>query len=247
MSFCRNKRLSILIAFLLMSLGLNAQTVTELWITGSAVPDGVQKLTAFPDGKYKYAGTLMEGEVKVMTTETPQAGTYYLAPDRVDSYVVNHGLPYSLTNNANKDGWQVTFDEDRYRFTVDTRSKTLTGELFIPWNELFIVGGCLSCGWEGHYFLPFTRVEGEMCTYTWTGEMREHSEFVEPRRFKITGQNAWEPKSLHPFVQDQNIMTSSQVCTGGPDNKWNLDQPGIYTIRVDVFRETINASYLGAE
>lgn len=238
------KKIFLILSFIICHLSfLNAQSA--LWITGSAVPGGVQKLTAFPDGKFKYAGSLMKGELKVMTTETEGSNTYYMTPQRVDSYVVNHGLPYSQTRDSEKEGWKVTFDEDTYRFTVDTKNKTLTGELFNPWNELFLVGGCLSCGWEGHYFLPFTRVEGEVCTYTWTGEMREHSEFTEPRRFKITGQNAWDPKHLHPFTQDLNIMNSTQICTGGADNKWNLDKEGFYTIRVDVFRETINATYHG--
>lgn len=245
-----NKLLIILLSTLtLLPLrGLGGSTCVAqggFWITGSAVPGGTQKLTPYPDGKFKYAGTLLKGELKVITTETETANTYYLTPQRFDSYVVNHGLPYSLSRDADKEGWQVTFDEDRYRFTVDTNAKTLTGELFQPWDELFIVGGCLSCGWEGHYFLPFTRVEGEVCTYTWTGEMREHSEFVEPRRFKIMGQNAWDPKHLHPYTQDENIMKSSQVRTGGGDDKWQYDKDGFYTIRVDVFHETITATYLG--
>lgn len=237
--------LLILFNFQLSVFNLSAQTITDLWITGSAVPGGVQMLTKFPDGLYKFAGTLQTGELKVMNTETPGSNTYYLTPQRVDSYVVNNGLPFVVSRDAEKEGWQVTFDEDRYRFTVDTQNKTLRGELFQPWDELFMVGGCLSCGWEGHYFLPFTRVEEEMCTYTWTGEMREHQEFVEPRNFKIMGQNAWEPKALHPFVHNEDISTATQVCTGGPDTKWDFGRKGFYTIRVDVFRETISTTFLG--
>lgn len=241
------KILSLLIIFnfLFSVCSLSAQTITDLWITGSAVPGGVQKLTKFPNGLYKFAGTLQKGELKVMNTESPTSNTYYMTPTRVDSYVVNNGLPFTMVQNADKEGWQVTFDEDRYRFTVDTRNKKLSGELFQPWEELFMVGGCLSCGWEGHYFLPFTRVEGELCTYTWIGEMKERNEFVEPRRFKIEGQNAWDPKSLHPFTQDQNINGSTQVCTGGPDYKWDFGTAGFYMITVDVFRETISSTYLG--
>lgn len=239
----------IIIIFVLSALfnaqQLSAQTITDLWITGTAVPGGTQKLVKFPGSKYKFAGELQKGELRVMTTETPNANTYYLNPGRVDSYVVNHGLPYSLSKVQGNEGWVVTFDEDRYRFTVDATAMKLTGELFQPWDELFIVGGCVSCGWEGHYFLPFTRVESELCTWTWVGELKERTEFVEPRRFKIMGQNAWAPKALHPFAQDENINNSTQVCTGGDDNKWDFGKEGYYMLRVDVFRETINVTYLG--
>lgn len=32
-----------------------AQTYDELWITGSAVPGGLQKLEKFPDNEFKFA------------------------------------------------------------------------------------------------------------------------------------------------------------------------------------------------
>ena len=144
-----------------------------------------------------------------------------------------------------KDGWVVTLAEDRYRFTVDMTKRTLKGELFDAWDELFLVGGAASCGWESYIMLPFTRVEGERCTYTWTGELKNRTENVEPRRFKLTGQNAWEPKHLHPFTQDESPLATTQLRTGGDDTKWQIAADGWYRITVDVFRETFHADYLG--
>ncbi|MBO7137461.1 MAG: hypothetical protein J6V92_03225, partial [Bacteroidaceae bacterium] len=90
------------------------------------------------------------------------------------------------------------------------------------------------------------RDEDEVCTWDWTGELRERSEFGEPRRFKFNGQNAWEPKVLHPFTQDEDILQSTQLLSGGSsDNKWSIRQEGFYHIRVDIFRETVHAEYLG--
>ena len=34
---------------------LPAKAQNELWITGSAVPGGTQKLETFPDGQFKFA------------------------------------------------------------------------------------------------------------------------------------------------------------------------------------------------
>ena len=108
------------------------------------------------------------------------------------------------------------------------------------------MGGATECGWVTYTFLPFTRDESEVCTWDWTGELKERQEFGEPRRFKFEGQNAWEPKVLHPFSQDEDILQSTQILTGGSgDNKWSIREEGFYHIRVDVFRETVHAEYLG--
>ena len=238
--------LTLLALLLITSTATIAQTIQNLWITGTAVPGGIQQLVRFPSGQFKFAGELLPGELKVMTTPEPVAETQYLAPRYYQSYIVNHGLTYKQTKNADDPGWIVTFAETRYRFTVNTTSHTLTGELFQPWDELFLVGGCVSCGWESYIMLPFERLDDGLCRWTWTGELKSRSENVEPRRFKIMGQNAWEPKHLHPFTQDEAPLTSTQLCTGGADNKWQIERDGRYRLTVDVFHETFHAEYLGS-
>lgn len=223
-----------------------AQNMSRLFIVGDCVPGGVQELTAFPGTEHKYAGALRQGTVLIRNTEEHKSTTYYLKPAYEDSYIVCNGLPYTLSRDSTVSGWTVPFTEEIFRFTVNTTAKTLRGELFRPWNELFIVGGAVECGWEGHTFLPMTRLWDEVCTYQWTGEIKERPEHGEPRRFKFAGQNAWEPKMLHPFTQDENILVSTQILTNGSaDNKWSVYKNGFYTITIDVFRETIQAEYLG--
>lgn len=224
----------------------NAQTVSRLWISGSAVPGGVQELTKFPNGLFKFAGTLNEGTLQVHTTEEIGTTTQFYAPQYEDSYIVNHGIACKVLKSADSDAWVVPLTEDRYRFTVDTNNKKLTGELFQPWQELFLVGGAASCGWNSYVMLPFTRVKGEICTYVWTGELKNRTENNEPRRYKFTGQNAWAPKVLHPYTADEKPQTSTQLFTGTePDHKWQIVDEGRYRITVDVFRETCQQEYLG--
>lgn len=242
----RIKKTVILVALILCSATASAQAVDNLWITGSAVPGGTQQLTTFPDNQFKFAGELLPGEVKIMTTPEPNDQTQYLVPRYYQSYIVNNGLAYQMSRDASQPGWIVTFQETRYRFTVNTSLRKLTGELFQPWDELFIVGGCVECGWESYVMLPFVRDKKEICRWTWTGELRNRPENVEPRRFKIMGQNAWDPKQLHPFRQDESPLATTQVCTGGDDNKWQIQQDGTYRLTVDVFRETFQAEFLGA-
>ena len=220
------------------------------WAIGTAVPGGIQELTPFPNKQFKYTGRLIEGgTLRFCNKESTSASLVrFLKPTYEDAYAVTNPTPFTLATARDSlaSFWTVPLTEDVYRITIDLNAKILTGELFRPWNELFIVGGATECGWVTYTFLPFTRDEDEVCAWDWTGELKERQEFGEPRRFKFEGQNAWEPKVLHPFSQDEDILGSTQLLTGGTaDNKWSIRQEGYYHIRVDVFRETVQAEYLG--
>lgn len=241
-------RISALIAALLLLTTVSmAQSLTHLYLVGDGVPGGVQELTTYPGTQLKYAGPLREGAVRIRNTEQHKVTTVYLKPSVEDACIVNHGIAFTTTRDSTSAVWNVPFTEDVFRFTVNVTERTLRGELFRPWNELFIVGGATTCGWpDDHTFLPLTRRQGEVCTYEWTGELRERPEHNESRRFKLTGQNAWDPKALHPFTADADVLKSSQLLTNGSaDNKWSVSRNGIYHLVVDVFRETIQAEFLG--
>lgn len=243
------KRLLLLLSFLHPFISF-AQDLTHFWAVGTAVPGGIQELTPFPNKQFKYTGRLIEGGTLCFRNkELPTAtGIRYLKPTYEDAYAVTNATPFTLAmaRDSLESLWVVPLTEDTYRITLDLNKKTLTGELFRPWNELFIVGGATECGWVTYTFLPFTRDENEVCTWDWIGELKERQEFGEPRRFKFEGQNAWEPKVLHPFTQDEDILQSTQLMAGTSiDNKWSIRQEGYYHIRVDVFRETVRAEYLG--
>ena len=245
------KRLLLILSFFHSFILSFAQDMSHIWAIGTAVPGGVQELTPFPNNQFKYTGRLIEGgTLYFCNKDVPTAiGIRYIKPTYEDAYAVTGPITFTLTTARDSlaSRWIVPLTEDVYRITIDINAKTLTGELFRPWNELFIVGGATECGWVTYTFLPFTRDEDEVCAWDWTGELKERPEFGEPRRFKFLGQNAWEPKALHPFSQDEDILGSTQLLTGGiGDNKWNVRQEGYYHIRVDVFRESVHAEYLGA-
>lgn len=237
------KKIIMLLAALVGTMNIQAQTA--LWITGSAVPGGTQKLEAFPDGQFKFAGSLDAGELKVITTNGEQESTQYLAPRSFESYVVNKGLTYTRTRSAESAAWIVPFAENRYKFVVDTKAQTLTGELFVPWREVYLAGGACEIGWNAFVMLPFTQDADDPYVFTWTGELKQRNENVEPRRFKMMGQNTWDPKSLHPYTQDEAALTSTQLRHRGDDTKWEIAQDGIYRLTVNVFKDTFRAEYLG--
>ena len=84
--------------------------------------------------------------------------------------------------------------------------------------------------------------------FEWIGLLKAYSYNQEPKRFKINGQYGWSPKVLHPFTQDASILTAKQIWyNGSEDYKWAISKDGYYRIKINVFEETIEGEYLGAE
>ena len=244
------RRVFLPIICLLVAIPSLAQDFNELWATGSAVPDGTCQLVKRPDGQFRFAGALNQGELKIMTTETFQKGvTQFLKPQLVDSYLINKGLNYVITSDESQPGWVVSFQEDTYRFLVDPASRKVTGELMLPWNEVFIAGSAFEGGanhveWNRNGMLPFERDHDNPYVFSWTGELGEFGGVVEPGRFKLEGQMTWGPRELHPYVQDEDLLSSTQMRQGGDDTKWHVYIPGTYHIVVDLFKETFHAELI---
>ena len=236
---------------------------TRLYVRGSAVPGGVQELTRFStnvSGRYtfKFHGKLLPGDLYVTTTNTPKSSSRYYAPKLVDTNIVTDKADYVLKSDSTGAEWAVLFEADNYRFTVDTYNKQVAGELFARWYEAWICGGCVEdrqgegTDQEGHWQITAGKQMEQSWDdpniFEWTGLLKAYSYNVEPKRFKINGQYGWSPKVLHPFTQDASILTASQIWyNGSEDYKWAIGRDGYYHIKINVFRETIEAEYLGTE
>ena len=228
----------------------DSTTAKGWWITGSAVPGGTQQLQPYPDGTYRFHGSLTSGTLRIMNTPVESASTRYANPRYSAMSIITDGSTATRTLSTATE-WIVPFTEDRYRFTYDPSHSALSGELFTLWGELYIIGGCMaedqSDQWHVSMALPFTRAEGNPHVFYWTGQLRYISGNVEPRRFKLTAQKDWGPRALHPFTQDEPLLTSTMASEVNDDNKWSIAKNGWYTLTVDVFRETIHADYLGED
>ena len=243
------KRILISLFIILSSVSYVAAQ-DRLWATGSAVPEGTRELVKQRDGKFRFTGALNEGELKIMTTATFQKGvTEFLAPQLVNSYLINYGLKYQKTTSETREGWVVSFQEDYYRFIVDVNDQTVRGELFLPWNELLIAGSAFPGGsdneeWKRDNMLPFTRDHENPFVFEWTGELDIYSNVIEPGYFKLEGQMTWGPKELHPYQHGEDILNAKEVRIGGDDTKWRVVTPGTYRIRVNLFEQTIESELL---
>lgn len=226
---------------LLCSLTLTAQEYKELWLVGTAVPGGAQRLQKVSDGDYKYAGTLQVGELRVATTRKAGKQAQYLTPVLPDANIVNRGLAWQLTTDAASPAWQVIVADDHYRLHVYTAQQQLHGEIVLPWGELFVGGGATASGWKEGKMQLMKRDLQNPYLWTWEGELKRHDDVEEPSSFKFQGQDRWYPKALHPYVQGTDILKDTRLRTGGPDTKWMLSADGIYRITIDLFNETVKA------
>ena len=129
----------------------------------------------------------------------------------------------------------------------------MKGELFTWWYEMWICGGCVednqtpgAGNWQITSGKAMEQSSVNPYEWTWTGELRNYTSNDEPKRFKINGQYGWSPKVLHPFRQDESILTASEIWYNGTsDYKWSIVKDGFYRITVNVFEETISGEYLG--
>lgn len=232
-----------IIAF--FSLSSFSQELKELWASGSAVPNGVQKLTCTPDRQFRLIGGLRSGEVRIQTTEKVNAQTKFLVPTEADALLITDGMSWKESDDAQAAGWQVLFDDPHYRVSIDTESKILRGEIVKPWGELLIGGGATLYGWDRLKMQPFKQDGKNPYLWVWTGELRPNEKSEEPLCFKLEGQLAWGPKQLHPLVDGEDVLQSSHFRFGGADTKWKLTKAGRYRLTVDLLYETIKAQYLG--
>lgn len=259
------KRTLLYISFSLLYVAVAiAQTTipTRLYARGSAVPGGIQQLEKVSIGSskytYKFHGKLLPGNLFISPSSSANASRFY-APKLVDTNIVTDKADYVQKTDSVGSEWAVLFEADNYRFTVDVYNKQVTGELFTRWYEAWICGGCVEdeqgkgiSGQEGHWQITAGKQMEQSWedpnVFEWTGLLKIYSYNQEPKRFKINGQYGWGPKVLHPYTQDALITSAKQVWyNGSEDYKWAINKDGYYRIKINVFEETIEGEYLGAE
>lgn len=229
--------------------------VTRLYARGSAIPGGIKELTSFNSRNcFKYHGKLLPGTFVITPSKT--GGTRFYKPTQFNSNVVNDGISYTSTTDSVAAAWTVLFEADNYRFTVTpatTTTGTMQGELFTWWYESWICGGCVednqtpgAGNWQISSGKAMEQSSLNPYEWTWTGELRNYTSNDEPKRFKINGQYGWSPKVLHPFKQDESILTSKEIWyNGSSDYKWAISGDGFYRITINIFEETIKGEYFG--
>ena len=224
---------------------------TDLWITGTAVPDKIAKLTEDPmliAGCFRYHGKLQPGEFKIINTPDIQANTRYYVPASEDVNAVGAST-IQITDKADTQGWNVTVADDNYKIKMNAMNNTLDGKIFVARDDLFIVGGVTDVGWDSGKAIRMKKDVNNPNVFVFTGILKEGKLGNDRNMFKLLGQTDWGPVSFHSRMQGEPLLGSEHIYENLPgDHKWAIDltKQGSYTIKVDLLEETISATYNGA-
>jgi hypothetical protein len=225
------------------------QLPEELWISGTAIPNGLVKLSnAYGIANFIYIGELSTGNFKIRTTESVNEFTQYIVPLEEDMDVTGETV-FVITNDAEIAGWSVAVSDLAYKIKVDVISKKLNGGIFIARENLYMVGGAVECGWHAESAIPLVQDVNNPDVFVFDGELKLRPENVESNAFKILGQLNWGPYSVHPYEQGEPVLESKSFRVGGDDNKWIIEEnkQGRYIIKINQLYETIEAEYIGGE
>ena len=223
------------------------QTIPDIWAVGTALPGGKVKMIVDQIGtpnQFKYMGQLIAGgTLKFITTETEGTQTKYFVPSTANKELV--GLSYSkLVSDASNAGWSVANSSNMYKIKLDLVSNTATAEIYKPWTALYIAGNATTAVWDPAKAIALVQDPQTPYIFTYEGDLK----IAGGDQFKFIGQKTgWNPNSLHPTVSNDPIIGFMDLMINIGDNKWTIssEQQGKYLIKVDLFHETINATFEG--
>ena len=221
----------------------------EVWIIGSAVPGGSIKLEVDREGslgKFFYYGKLLRGDLKLSYTDDNTTVGTRLVPVLEDIDICGES-GMKRTNDINEPGWNVTIEDDYYKLKIDVASLNIKGEIHNV-NELFIVGGATSVGWDAGNAILMEKDINNPFVFSFTGRLKVNDTADDRNMFKLLMQKWWGPESFHPITADEPIIGSSYITDNiAADYKWTIadNQQGNYHIVVNTFKETIRAEFLG--
>lgn len=232
---------------------------TTLYMVGDATPTGWDignptPLQASGDDAliFNWEGELRTGEVKLCLT----GGSWdvpFIRP------VVN-GAEIGKTNISNAkfamhagdpdEKWRIV-DAGKYRMSFDLRNWTMSteflGELDAPTKDpieaenVYMVGDATPAGWNIDAPSPLEKVSKYIFKYEGAlqaGELK-----------LCTTSGSWDVPFIRPTFGDCKINKSGVestdfIYTTGPDDKWKVEEAGIYRLTFDLEKYTIQAEYL---
>lgn len=230
---------------------------TAGWNAGSSIPF-VQDATN-PD-IFIFTGELRVREGNEESNAFKILGQVDWGPYSLHPVSANATILGSTTFVVNGDDTKWTISKDKqgvYRIVVNLTDQTLKvdylGDFALPLTGLYLIGDATEKGWAVNGLIPltvaipFNRDINNPFVYTFEGVLKKGNDGTND--FKILGQPAWTPFSLHPQTENEPILGSTRfvVNPNDQDYKWTIkqDEQGLYRIVVNLKEGTIKADFLG--
>ena len=232
---------------------------SSLFMVGDATPNGWDignptPLQASVDDAlvFSWEGSLYAGEIKLCLT-TGSWDAPFIRPE-------NNGAEISKSNiTAQKfimhagdpdNKWRVTY-AGKYRLTFDLRNWTMSTE-FLGENDapviepleaeaVYMLGDATPNGWDNNN--PTELVKKSKYIFEYEGELKagDMKACIE--------KGSWDVPFIRPASADckinkNGVESGDFVFTTGPDNKWRVEEAGIYRLTLDLEHWTIKAEFI---
>lgn len=212
----------------------------KLWLIGDATPGGwglgtltpMQQSSADPF-TFTYSGNFVPGEFKIATAADYNAPFY--RPTTNHPALTATAVQVTAGDPDNK--WLIT-DQGEYTITLNTKTNTIqiveVNAPKPPYTALWLIGDATAGGWSLSAMTPMTESKADPFTFTFSGALVAGE-------FKIAtaadfGAPFYRPLTNHPDLS----ATTVEVTSGDPDNKWQVTDPGMYTITLNTKTNTIS-------
>jgi uncharacterized protein YbdZ (MbtH family) len=216
---------------------LEGPPYSELWVVGSATPNGWDIANAASMRQdpgdpflFDYNEVLNAGELKIATAKNFDAPFYRPTVNYPDS--TNTDVQLSAGDPDNK--WNIT-EPGAYKITLDIRDMSISIRKFTPYSQLWIVGDATPNGWniDSPNEMQVDAVDPYVFTYT---APLSAGEFKFPVATGDWGTDYFMPAVNYPPLESTYVRF---IPGGQPDNKWKITQAGTYTITLNQLYETI--------
>jgi hypothetical protein len=210
---------------------------TELWVVGSATPNGWDIGNAAPMRQdpgdpflFDYNEVLSQGELKIATAKNFDAPFYRPTVNYPDAANTNVQLSAGAPDNK----WYIS-DPGAYKITLDVRAMSISIRKFTPYSQLWIVGDATPNGWNIDAPNAMQVSAADPYVFTYTAPLKV-GEFKFPVATGNWGTDFFMPAVNHPPLESTYVRF---IPGGQPDNKWQITEAGTYTITLNQLYETI--------
>lgn len=233
---------------------------STLYLVGDATPNGwsIDSPTPLTAGEedplvFTWEGPLNPGEMKLCLT-TGSWDAPFIRPAHAGETLGRSGIAetaFAMHAGDPDDKWKVT-EAGIYSLRFDLRNWKMQADFVrepdapviepIATENLYIVGEATPNGWNIDEPTALEKTSDYIFVYEGplaTGEFKACTE---------TG--SWDVPFVRPAsngckVDKDGVENESFVYTTGPDNKWIVEQAGIYRLTFDLENYTIAAEYTG--
>ena len=230
-----------------------------LYMVGDATPNGWDignptplQASAEDPLIFSWEGSLYAGEIKLCLS-TGSWDAPFIRPENNGTEISKNNITAQkfIMHAGDPDNkWRVTY-AGKYRLSFDLRNWTMSTE-FLGENDapviepleaeaVFMLGDATPNGWDNNN--PTELVKKSKYIFEYEGEMKagEMKACLE--------KGSWDVPFIRPTSADckinkSGVESSDFVFTTGPDNKWRVEEAGIYRLTFDLEHWTINAEFI---